>query len=91
MKKFLTILSLATVTTPVLAFPDAGVIQVHDMQMINQQRFRMEEINDYKEVQEEKERFRKKNAPSEVKINRIQQPNDSKFIQDGNEIKIKYE
>ena len=29
---------------------DASIIQVHDMQMINEERLRMEELNDYNDV-----------------------------------------
>ena len=47
--------------------PDASMIQVHDMQMIRQQKFRQEVLNDYNDVQKEKERYQKRNAPTIIK------------------------
>lgn len=70
--------------------PDAGLIQVHDMQMINQQRFRMEEINDFNNVDEEKARYQKKNAQSQTLMERIFNK-ETKFVDDDGEIKIQYE
>ena len=64
MKKLFLLILLMFVSLPAFSVPDAGIIQVHDMQMINQQRFRMQEINDYKELKEEKSRFEKRIAPS---------------------------
>lgn len=73
MKKILLSFILTGFTLPVYAIlpPDAAIIQVHDMQMINQQRFRIEEINDYNDVETEKARFQKKNTPSEPLIKRL--------------------
>ena len=54
---------LSLLSFPAYAVPStADVIMVHDMEMIKQQKFRMEEINDYNDVQTEKERFQKKNG-----------------------------
>ena len=39
--------------------PDAAIIQVHDMQYIKDQKFRYQEYNDFKEVQEEKDKLAK--------------------------------
>ena len=49
MKNLILVSLLSFSIMPVFAVlpPDASIIQVHDMQMINQQRFRIEEINDY--------------------------------------------
>ena len=73
MKIFYLIIFLLCLTLPATAFtpPDAAVIQVHDMQMINQQRFRQEVLNDYNDVQTEKERFEKKNSSREPLINKL--------------------
>lgn len=70
--------------------PDASIIHVHDMQMINQQRFRIEEINDYNDVQTEKARYRKKNeANTEPLIKRLF--TKKKFVEDNGQIKIENE
>ena len=69
--------------------PDASMIQVHDMQMIQQQKFRMEEINDYKEVKEEKERFEKRITQPKPVVQKFE-PKSSEFSNENGEIKIKY-
>ena len=66
--------------------PDAAIIQVHDMQMINQQRFRMEELNDYNDVETEKARFEKMTAPKEPLIKKLF--NKKKFVEENGQIKI---
>ncbi len=89
MKKYILLLILFSFVTPVFAVlpPDASIIQVHDMQMINQQRFRIEEINDYNDVQTEKERYQKKTVPNrEPVITKFF--NKKKFVEDNGEIKI---
>lgn len=88
MKKSLVLLLLLTMTLPAYSIlpPDASVIQVHDMQMINQQRFRMEEINDYNEVKQEKERYKKKQPMPEKIINK-----KTKFVEEDGKVKIEYE
>ena len=54
MKKFITILFLGAFTMPAFAYAPsiAPVINVHDMQMIKEQQFRREEINDYNDVKQ---------------------------------------
>ena len=70
MKKFL-LLSLIFASIPYSAnalsgdVAPADIMQVHDMQMLYEQRFRQEEVNDYKDIKEEKARFWKKNKTSE--------------------------
>ena len=56
MKKVLAFVCLINLIQPAFAVlpTDASIIQVHDMQMINQQRFRIEELNDYNDVETEK-------------------------------------
>lgn len=78
-------------TTPAFAAlpPDASLIQVHDMQMLNQQRFRMQEINDYNDVQTEKARYQKKNQQSKTVIDKIFNKK-SKFVDNNGELKIEY-
>lgn len=74
-------------TNPSFAYPStADVIMVHDMEMINQQRFRMEEINDYNDVKTEKERYQKRNAPSEPLVNKLF--NKKQFVEEDGKIKI---
>ncbi len=94
MKKLLalSILSLTVLPAQCAFTPDIGAAtQVHDMQMINQQRFRMEEINDFKEVKEEQERFKKKLEPTVEKPSANFLKKQSEFVDEGGEIKIKYE
>ena len=73
MNKVLAFVCLICLIQPAYAVlpTDASIIQVHDMQMINQQRFRMEVLNDYNDVETEKARFEKKNAPREPLINKL--------------------
>ena len=89
MKKYFLILAVIAFSIPVFADipPNAAIIQVHDMQMINDQRFRMEEINDYNDVQTEKERYRKRNeSPQQPFINKLF--GKKKFVDDNGQIKI---
>lgn len=80
---------LSLLSFPAYAVPStADVIMVHDMEMIRQQKFRMEEINDYNDVQTEKERFQKKNeVNTEPLVNKLF--GKRKFVEDNGQIKIK--
>lgn len=84
------LLGLISMAQPAFAVPStADIIMVHDMDMINQQRFRMEELNDYNDVKTEKERYQKRNNPTtEPLINRIFSPNPKKFVEEDGKIKI---
>ena len=88
MKKVLAFVCLINLIQPAFAVlpTDASIIQVHDMQMINQQRFRIEELNDYNDVETEKARYRQKNAPREPLINKLF--NKKKFVEKDGQIKI---
>ena len=89
MKNLILISLLSFSIMPVLAVfpPDASIIQVHDMQMINQQRFRIEEINDYNDVDTEKARYQKRNeANSEPLIKKLF--HKKKFTEENGQIKI---
>lgn len=93
MKKILSLIFLGAISLPSLAYaPPAVMTNVHDMQMIKEQRFRMEEINEYKEVKEEKERYRRKIEGQKPQINAeptiIKAP---QMIDEGGQIKIRYE
>lgn len=79
---------LSLLSFPAYAVPStADVIMVHDMEMIKQQKFRMEEINDYNDVQTEKERFQKKNeVNTEPLVNKLF--GKRKFVEDNGQIKI---
>lgn len=92
MKKLIIIGILVFGALPVFAIipPDAAIIQVHDMQYIKDQKFRYQEYNDFKEVQEEKDRYNKQHAPEKPLIQKIFNKK-SKFIEDNGEIKIQYE
>lgn len=92
MKKVLFILAIFVTTNLAYAYPPspAEIIMVHDMQMINQQRFRMEELNDYNDVQTEKARYQKRTEPSsEPLINKLF--NKKKFVEENGQIKIESE
>lgn len=90
MKKFVTAAMLLSLPAFAYLPPDAGMIQVHDMQMIRQQKFRMEELNDYNDVQQEKERFQKKQQQTKPVVQKNFETKDSKFVDDNGEIKIEY-
>ena len=79
---------LSLLSFPAYAVPStADVIMVHDMEMIKQQKFRMEEINDYNDVQTEKERVQKKNeVNTEPLVNKLF--GKRKFVEDTGHIKI---
>ena len=82
---------LSLLALPVYAVPStADVIMVHDMEMIKQQKFRMEELNDYNDVQTEKERYRKQTENnSKPIINKLF--GKRKFVDDNGQIKIECE
>ena len=89
MKNLILVLLLSFSIMPVFAVlpPDASIIQVHDMQMINQQRFRIEEINDYNDVETEKARYQKKNeVNSEPLVKKLF--HKKKFVEENGQIKI---
>lgn len=91
MKKLFATISILLVSLPALAYPPspAEIIMVHDMQMINQQRFRMEELNDYNDVQTEKARYQKRTEPTETLFNKLF--NKKKFVEENGQIKIESE
>ena len=93
MKKTLMSVILSFVSLSALAYapPIAPVINNHDMQMIREQKFRYEELNDYKEVKEEKARFEKRIKSYEKPVieNKVNQKKPELIDQNG-EIKIKY-
>lgn len=93
-KLILSVILLITFVLPAKSFyAPAEITQVHDMQMINQQRFRMEQLNDFNDVKQEKERYQKKNPSFEQpkpNINTYIVAPQSQFVDDGGQIKIKY-
>lgn len=91
-KKIFLLTALGICSLPTLAAgpPTASIIQVHDMQMIKQQKFRMEELDYYNDVQQEKERYRKRTEQPKTVIQRVFDKK-SKFTEQDGEIKIKYE
>lgn len=92
MKKFLIGIFMIMTLLPAFAYapPTAPVINVHDMQMIREQKFRREEINDYKEVQEEKARFEKRNRAETPVVEKRTINKEPELIDENGEIKIKY-
>lgn len=89
MKKYFLILALITMPAYAYAPPSAAIMQVHDMEMIKQQQFRMKELNYYNDVQEEKARYKKRNEKPETVIPKTI-PQKSKFTENNGEIKIQY-
>lgn len=92
MKKIIiTVMALMTIL-PAMAYapPTAPVINVHDTQMIREQMFRREEINDYKEVQEEKARFEKRNKTETPVVKNQVFTKEPELIDENGEIRIKY-
>lgn len=89
MKKYL-LYFVILVSLPAYSVPEAAIINVHDMDMIKQQKFRMEEYNDLKEMKEEKARYEKQHTSSQTLMQKIFNKK-SKFVEDGGEIKIKFE
>lgn len=90
MKRFAILSVLLTMPAFAVLPPDAAIIHVHDMQMINQQRFRMEEINDYNDVQQEKERYQKRNEQPQTVMQKLFSKK-SKFVEENGNVKIKYD
>lgn len=92
MKKFLCIMLLTLTSLPVFANVPAEIIQVHDMQMINEQRFRREVINDYNDVKQEKERYQKRNKiyKPTVETSIVPVKSEPVMINDKGKIKIQY-
>lgn len=90
MKKYF--LTLILIAAPAYAYapPSAAVMQVHDMEMIKEQQFRMKELNYYNDVQEEKERYQKRNEQPQTVMQKIFSKK-SKFTEDNGEIKIQYD
>ncbi|CCY62924.1 unknown [Clostridium sp. CAG:967] len=92
MRKLFIIAVLMLAALPAFSIipPDAAIIQVHDMQYIKDQKFRYQEYNDFKEVQEEKDKYNEKHTPTKPLIQKIFNKK-SKFVEDNGEIKIEYE
>jgi len=80
----------------------ASAIQVHDMQMLREQQFRREEVDENKDLNEEKARFWKKRNNAQEQINNLKQEiqqkqqqvaapsKRSEFIQENGKLRIKY-
>ena len=106
MKKILLLALLLSVPQCVKAYSGdvapASVLQVHDMQMLYEQKFRQEEVNDYKDLKEEKARFWKKDKAVSDQIQQIETQvqkrqeqvaapsKRSEFIEENGQLKIKY-
>ncbi len=78
MKKFLLLtVLLASIPQCAKAFSGdvapADVMQIHDMQMLYEQKFRQDEVNDYKDLKEEKARYWKKNKSDEQRTQEAKQ------------------
>lgn len=98
MKKILLLVMLCS-ALPVFAeapiipeITSLGAMQGHDMQSMEDQYFRMRELNDMKSVQEEKQRFEKSttsNAQPPIVRQMINNTN-SEFVEENGHIRIKY-
>lgn len=93
MKNILAILFVGIFALPAMAYapPLAPVINVHDTQMIKEQQFRREELNDYNDVQEEKARFEKRNKTSQPVVRNYTINKKPELINKNGNLKIKYE
>ncbi len=100
MKKFLTIAFICS-TLPVFAFdalptiPLNEVSPMSDMQAMEAQRFRQEQINYYSDVETEKKRFEKANQKvtnqqDQPIIQKMINNTSSEFVEENGKIKIKY-
>jgi hypothetical protein len=97
MKKLLVSI-LALSALPVFAYTpvipeiiNLGTMQGHDMQSMEAQHFRMRELNDMKEVKEEKQRFEKETTVQEQPmIQKMINNTNSEFVEENGQIKIKY-
>ena len=103
MKKLLVITFVLT-AIPTLAYdglptvPLTDLSPMHDMQTMQEQRFRQEQINYYNDVQEEKARYKKKNQTDEERVQEVKQQiqqaqkidSKSQFVQENGRLKIKY-
>ena len=107
MKKFL-VLAFICSAMPAFAFegmpiiPASTMSPMHDMQTLQENQFRQEQIDYYNDVKTEKARFKKKVITEEQQIqdvqNQIQQAVDrkmnsygkSEIIREGGKIRIKY-
>lgn len=68
-----------------------GGNQIHDMKMIDDMKFRYQEYNDYKDIQEQKDAKNKKFELTEPAMQRIynQQPKQNvQFVEQNGQIKI---
>lgn len=102
MKILFTVMSLTVFAGAVYAFPDItpqminsvqgiGGMQVHDLQLINQNKFRHTEYNDYKDMQEQKDKKNEEYEVQEPAMKRIferRQTTDIQFVEENGEIKI---
>lgn len=106
MKKLLLLTAVFLGGSIALAFPSGGITPSmvndvqsfqggfnHDMNSINQQRFRYEEVNDYKDLKEEKQRIENKTDTNVMDDSRthktiIKPPKNVRFIQENGEIRI---
>jgi len=105
MKKLL-LTTFVLTAIPALAYdglptiPVTAVSPMHEMQTLQEQRFRQEQINYYNDVQEEKARYKKKNQTDEERIQEVKQQiqqagrqkidSKSQFVQENGQLKIKY-
>ena len=77
--KRLLVLAFMCSTLPAISFdglptvPLSEISPMHDMQSMQAQKFRQEQINYYNDVQTEKERFKKRNKTEEEQAQEIHQ------------------
>ena len=107
MKKLLAITFICT-TIPAMAFdglptvPLSETSPMHDMQTMQAQRFRQEQLDYYNDVDTEKAKFKKRNKTDEERIQEVKQQiqqaaqqkvdsyGKSQFVQENGQLKIKY-
>ena len=100
MKKLFITMILTCLTLPAFAeapiIPEIinmGAMQGHDMQSMEDQYFRMRELNDMKEVSESKQQFEKEGSVQNAHQPIVQQMinnTNSEFVEENGKIKIRY-
>ena len=93
MKKFIIIVIMLFAGMPGLCnYFDMGSSNLHYMQSLQQQRFRMEEYNDFKDFKQQKQERLKKDEEyvKRRQVPAVQTRTEAKFINDNGQIKIEY-
>ena len=107
MKKLLVVAFICS-TLPAFSFGELPIVPInetspmHDMQTMQAQRFRHEELNYYNDVDTEKAKFKKRTQTDDEKVQEVKQQiqqaaqqkinsyGKSEFVRENGQVKIKY-